>query len=61
LGLKVLRADGNKAGYKEAMLRTIPKLFIAAIVADAILMILYHGKDKQRIFDRIAGTIVIRK
>jgi uncharacterized RDD family membrane protein YckC len=57
----VLRADGNKAGYKEAMLRTIPKLFIMAIVADAILMVLYHGKDKQRIFDRIAGTIVIRK
>jgi uncharacterized RDD family membrane protein YckC len=61
LGLKVLRADGKKADYKEAMLRTIPKLFIVAIVADAILMILYHGKDKQRIFDRIAGTIVIRK
>jgi uncharacterized RDD family membrane protein YckC len=61
LGLKVLRADGNTAGYKEAMLRTIPKLFIVAIVADAILMVLYHGKDKQRIFDRIAGTIVIRK
>jgi uncharacterized RDD family membrane protein YckC len=61
LGLKVLKADGKKTDYKEAMLRTIPKLFIVAIVADAILMILYHGKDKQRIFDRIAGTIVIRK
>jgi uncharacterized RDD family membrane protein YckC len=61
LGLKVLRADGKKADYKEAMLRTIPKLFIVAIVADAILMVLYHGKDRQRIFDRIAGTIVIRK
>ena len=61
MGLKVLRVDGRKASYKEAMLRTIPKLFIIAIVADAILMVLYHGKDKQRIFDRIAGTIVIRK
>lgn len=61
MGLKVLRVDGRKASYKEAMLRTIPKLFIIAIVADAVLMVLYNGKDKQRIFDRIAGTIVIRK
>lgn len=61
LGLKVLRADGKKAGYREAMLRTIPKLFIIAILIDAILMLLYHVKDKQRIFDRVAGTIVIRK
>ncbi len=61
LGLKVLRADGKKADYKEAMLRTIPKLFIVAIVVDAIMMLLYHGNDRQRIFDRIAGTIVIKK
>jgi len=59
--LKVLRSDGRKAGYREAMLRTIPKLFILVIAADTILMVLYHGKDKQRIFDRIAGTIVIRR
>jgi len=61
MGLKVLRTDGKKAGYKEAMLRTIPKLFVMAILADAILMLLYRGGDRQRIFDRIAGTIVIRK
>jgi uncharacterized RDD family membrane protein YckC len=61
LGLKVLRSDGRKAGYREAMLRTIPKLFVLVIIADTTLMVLYHGNDKQRIFDRIAGTIVIRK
>lgn len=61
LGLKVLRVDGRKASYREAMLRTIPKLFIIAIAADAVLMVLYHRKDRQRMFDRIAGTIVIRK
>ncbi len=61
LGLKVLREDGKKADYKEAMLRTIPKLFIVAIAVDALLMVLYRAGDRQRIFDRIAGTIVIRK
>lgn len=61
LGLKVLRADGKRAGYREAMLRSIPKLFIAAIVADAAVMALYRRKDRQRLFDRIAGTIIIHK
>ena len=59
LGLKVLSADGKKASYKEAMLRSIPKLFILAIIADAIIMELVFRKERQRLFDRIADTIVI--
>ena len=61
LGIKVLRADGKKASYPEAMIRSVPKLFIVAIIADALLMILLYRKDRQRLFDRIAGTIVISR
>jgi uncharacterized RDD family membrane protein YckC len=61
LGLKVIRTDGKRIGYRESMLRTIPKLFIVAIVIDALLMVLLYGKEKQRLFDNIAGTIVIHR
>jgi uncharacterized RDD family membrane protein YckC len=60
LGLKVLRADGRKVGYKETMVRNIPKVFILAVLAEALLMLL-NGKNQQRLFDGIAGTIVIRR
>lgn len=61
LGIKVLRADGKKASYPETMIRSVPKLFIVAIIADALLMLLFYRKDRQRLFDRIAGTIVISR
>ena len=60
LGLKVLKADGRKVSYQEALIRNIPKLFILAIMVDGILMI-FSGKDRQRLFDKIAGTIVIER
>ncbi len=60
LGLKVLKADGRKASYQDALVRNIPKLFILAILVDGLLMI-FSGKDKQRLFDKIAGTIVIER
>lgn len=61
MGLKVLCADGKKAGYRESMLRNISKLVAPAILVDAALMILYRPEDRRRMFDRIAGTIVIRR
>ncbi len=61
LGIKVLKADGKKAGYPETMIRSIPKLFIVAIIADAFLMLVLYRKERQRLFDRIAGTIVISR
>lgn len=60
MDLKVLRSDGRKIGYKEAMVRDITKLFILAIIADTLMMFVY-GKDRQRLFDKIAGTIVIHR
>jgi uncharacterized RDD family membrane protein YckC len=61
LGLKVLKTDGRKAGYGEAMLRSIPKLFILAILADALLMVMLYRHDRQRLFDKVAGTMVIHR
>lgn len=60
LGLKVLRADGGKAGYREAIVRNISKVLVLAIIVDSLLIPL-RGIDKQRLFDKIAGTIVIHR
>lgn len=61
LGLKVLKADGMPIGYKEALLRNIPKFFGNFILIDALIMIIFFNKEKQRAFDKVADTIVVHK
>lgn len=61
LGLKVLKADGMPIGYKEALLRDIPKFFGNFILIDALIMIIFFNKEKQRAFDKVADTIVVHK
>ncbi|HEY3273985.1 MAG TPA: RDD family protein [Methanocella sp.] len=59
-GLKVLKTDGTRIGFREAILRNIttnPWLGVLAI--DVLVMLLFFGKEKQRAFDRIAGTMVV--
>lgn len=59
LGLKVLKVDGMPIGYKEALLRNIPKFFGNFIFIDALIMVIFFGKEKQRAFDKVAETIVV--
>lgn len=59
LGLKVIRTNGTKIGYKEALLRNLSKYINNLIVIDALIMLIFFSKEKQRGFDRIADTIVV--
>lgn len=59
LGLKVVKMDGMPIGYKEALLRNIPKYFGNFIIIDALIMVLFFRKEKQRAFDKVADTIVV--
>jgi uncharacterized RDD family membrane protein YckC len=59
LGLKVLKVDGMPIGYKEALLRNIPKFFGNFIIIDALIMVIFFNKEKQRAFDKVADTIVV--
>ena len=63
LGLRVLREDGTRIGYTEAIIRNIPKIVGNSVflVIDALLMLFVFGKDKQRGFDKVAKTIVVHK
>jgi uncharacterized RDD family membrane protein YckC len=59
LGLRVLRTDGTKIGYKEALLRNISKYINNLIIIDALIMLIFFNKEKQRGFDKIANTMVV--
>jgi uncharacterized RDD family membrane protein YckC len=59
MNLKVLKENGTRIGYKEAIIRNIPKFFNNLIILDALLMVLLFRKERQRAFDKIAGTIVV--
>jgi uncharacterized RDD family membrane protein YckC len=59
MGLLVLRTDGTKIGYKEAILRNLSKYVNNLIVIDTLIMLIFFYKEKQRGLDRMADTIVI--
>jgi uncharacterized RDD family membrane protein YckC len=58
-GLKVIKVDGTPIGYKEALLRNIPKFFGNFIIIDALIMVVFFRMEKQRAFDKVADTIVV--
>jgi uncharacterized RDD family membrane protein YckC len=57
LGLRVLKESGLAIGYKEAFLRRIPFYFRFAVL-DA-LFVPFTAK-KQRAFDLVARTVVVK-
>jgi uncharacterized RDD family membrane protein YckC len=59
LGLRVLRTNGTKIGYREAILRNIPKYLSFLIIVDVLIMLIFFNREKQRGFDRIANTMVV--
>ena len=59
MGLCVLRTDGTKIGYKEAILRNLSKYINNLIVIDTLIMLIFFYKEKQRGLDRMADTIVV--
>jgi uncharacterized RDD family membrane protein YckC len=63
MGLRVLRENGTKIGFVEAIIRNIPKVVGNSVflIIDALLMLLVFNKEKQRGFDKIARTIVVHK
>jgi uncharacterized RDD family membrane protein YckC len=58
-GLKVVKTDGTPIDYKDAILRNVPKFFGNFIIIDALIMVIFFNKEKQRGFDKVADTIVV--
>lgn len=59
LGMKVVRVDGMPIDYKDSLLRNIPKFVGNFIFIDALIMVIFFNKEKQRAFDKVANTIVV--
>jgi uncharacterized RDD family membrane protein YckC len=59
LGLKAIKIDGTPIDYKDALIRNIPKFFGNFIIIDALIMVVFFNKEKQRAFDKVANTIVV--
>jgi uncharacterized RDD family membrane protein YckC len=60
VGLRVLRPDARPVTYREAFLRNLVKLAPLILILDTLLMLIFFRRDKQRVSDKIAETIVIR-
>jgi uncharacterized RDD family membrane protein YckC len=60
LGLRVVRTDGLPMTTRESLLRNLVKVAPPLLVIDTLVMLVFLNKDKQRISDRIAQTIVVR-
>jgi uncharacterized RDD family membrane protein YckC len=59
MGLTVLKTNGSRIGYREALLRNIPKYVRNFLIIDTLIMLIFFNKEKQRGFDKIADTIVV--
>jgi uncharacterized RDD family membrane protein YckC len=59
MGLTVLKSNGSRIGYREALLRNIPKYVRNFLIIDVLIMLIFFNKEKQRGFDKIADTIVV--
>lgn len=58
-GLKVLKEDGTPIDYKDSLLRNVPKFFGNFILIDALIMVVFFRRQRQRGFDKVANTIVV--
>ncbi|MBU2476681.1 RDD family protein [Candidatus Micrarchaeota archaeon] len=61
LKIKVVKENGEKIGYTEAFFRNVTKFadnLLLFVPIDALTI--FTTKNKQRFFDKLAGTIVIR-
>lgn len=61
LGLKVLKTEGTRIGFREAFLRNLTTTigFPFFMIIDALLMLFFFRQERQRAFDKIAGTMVV--
>ena len=59
LNLRVMRADGGPLTFRESFIRNLVKLVPILLVLDALLMLILFGRDRQRLSDKLADTVVV--
>lgn len=59
LGLQVQTLDGKRVSFGQSFIRNISKILGPLIIIDWLIGILTEGNKKQKLTDRMAGTIVV--
>lgn len=59
MNLRVYKETGNRVGYTFALLRRVGPVIPLFLIADAVAIL--FSTRKQRIFDIIAGTLVVKE
>ncbi len=60
MNLRVVNRDGSKISWKAAAIESFGKAFVPLLLFDCLIGWLAMPESKQRVFNRISGTIVIR-
>jgi uncharacterized RDD family membrane protein YckC len=58
--LRVVREDGRPITPRDAFVRNLVKVAPPFLLLDTLLMLLASPERKQRISDRVAGSVVVR-
>ncbi len=62
LGLKVVKEDGSPVDIGSALIRNIPALVSLGWIAYLVALFSMAASDRrQRLFDRLAGTVVVQE
>jgi uncharacterized RDD family membrane protein YckC len=61
LGLRVVKLDGSRISWKESIIRTLLRIIdgLFGYLLGAILV--WKSPTKQRLGDRVAKTVVVRR
>lgn len=58
IGIKLTRLDGSSAGLGKAAIQSIGKAFLLPL--DLVLGWMFHRAGRQRLFNRLSGTVVVK-
>ena len=60
MGLVIVRVDGSEPGLREAGIRTVARLVDGLCFYAVGAVLIWSGERRQRLGDRLAGTLVVR-
>jgi len=61
LGIRVRKESGERCGFKEAFIRNIARLIDGFALYAVGIILIAKSNERQRLGDRLAGTVVLER
>ena len=61
LGIRVIKGNGQRCGFKQAFIRNIMRLIDGFALYLVGIILISKSNKRQRLGDRLAGTVVLRE